>query len=514
MKRVRVFLFNALILTATSLLISSVGVWFSLYLSEAIGAEAMGIFQLIMSVYTFATTLAVSGISLAAMRLVAEEMGKSAAPRMGRIMARCLCYSLCFGTVTALALWYGAETIGLVWLGSDQTILSLRAMALSMPFLAMSAALGGYFTAVRRVGKNSTVQILEQFLKILLTIAGLGLFGRRGLQYACLAIIGAGTLAQLLAFLCSLALYLRDLRSYRRSEQSGRGITHKMFSIALPIALSSYLRSGLVTLKNLLVPVQLKKYGVSSGESFAAFGTIHGIALPVVLYPSAFLSAFANLIVPELAECRARNDDLVHNHRIHYMVGRMMQSTLLFSIGVAGVLFFFSGEIGAAVCQNPTVEFYIKILAPIVPVMYLDTIVDSMLKGLNEQVSSMRYNIIDALVSIGLVWTLLPRFGIKGYIVVILVSEILNFILSIHRLLRVTQFRGNYIAMVLKPILCVVLAALLARLCGVLWPLAASALWQTVAVVILTVLLYLFFLLLIGCFTREDLRWFRSIFQK
>ena len=163
---------NAMIMTATSLLMNGIGVWFNVYISNRLGAQGMGVFQLLMSVYAFAVTFATSGISLAATRLVAEETarpGGSAAAAM----RRCLIYALTFGGAAALFLYVGAPAIGRYCLESVQTIRPLRAMALSMPFLAMSCALGGYFTAVGHVAKSAASQILEQFLKITLSIIGL-----------------------------------------------------------------------------------------------------------------------------------------------------------------------------------------------------------------------------------------------------------------------------------------------------------------------------------------------------
>ena len=74
MKRTQLFFVNAMIMTATSMTANGAGVWFNLYVSERLGAESMGIYQLILSVYTFTVTLASAGIHLAATRIVAEEI--------------------------------------------------------------------------------------------------------------------------------------------------------------------------------------------------------------------------------------------------------------------------------------------------------------------------------------------------------------------------------------------------------------------------------------------------------
>lgn len=469
MRRLRLFLVNAVILTATSLLLNGMGVWFNIYIADKLGASGMGIFQLILNVYSFAVTIATSGIYLAATRLVAEELAScSVAPPSGvkgvkvrgcggvqRAMSCCLVYSLLFGLLTGVLLFVSAPVIGNAFLGCPQAIRPLRAMALGMPLLSMSCAIGGYFTAVRRVAKTSAAQIFEQFAKITLTVVLLTLFCPPDLGSMCLAIAVSGLLAEAVSFVLLWALYLFDKRRYRSSGAGGASRVRKLLHIALPVACSSYLRSGLMTVKNLLVPSRLVAGGVAQGAALAMFGAVHGLALPVILFPAALLGAFSSLIVPEMAENHSKHLPVEH------MVSRMFSLNLTVSLGVCGVLFCFSTELGAAISQNPDVGVYIRLLAPVIPIMYLDTAVDSMLKGLDEQVSVMRYNVYDALLSLGFVWVMLPISGIKGYIFMIVLSEVFNFALSFRRLVMVTRFRLDIIEQCVKPLLCAALACVL-----------------------------------------------------
>ncbi|WP_288283761.1 oligosaccharide flippase family protein, partial [uncultured Anaerotruncus sp.] len=264
MKKIQRFFLNAMIMTATSLLMNAVGVWFNLYISGKIGAEGMGVFQLIMSVYSFTVTFAASGINLASTRLVAEEAASPNGNVKGA-MRRCFGYALLFGGAASLFLFFAAPFIGETCLGSVQTVRPLKTMALSMPFIAMSCALNGYFTAVGRVAKSAASQIFEQFLKISLSIVGLTFLMPPGLEYACLAITGSGVIAEGLSFVSSLVLYLGDSRGFRRKGAPKNRLTGRLFGIALPMAMSSYLRSGLATVKNLLVPVRLQAGGLPGG---------------------------------------------------------------------------------------------------------------------------------------------------------------------------------------------------------------------------------------------------------
>ena len=106
---------------------------------------------------------------------------------------------------------------------------------------------------------------------------------------------------------------------------------------------------------------------------------------------------------------------------------------------------------------------YIRLLAPLVPIMYLDTTTDAMLKGLGQQVWSMIINIADALISVILVYLLIPQMGITGYILTVYIAELFNAVCSIVRLLTVSKMRPRVIKWVIKPLFC---AALYASSCS------------------------------------------------
>lgn len=454
MKRTQLFFMNAMIMTATSLLLSGVGVWFNLYVSAQLGAAGMGVYQLILSVYSFAITLASAGIHLATTRLVAEETAKGDSRTVRAAMNRCLLYSLLFGIGAGMLLYFGAPVVGPLWLGREEVVRPMQVMALSMPLLSMSCAMGGYFTAVRRVVKPAMAQISEQLLRIFLTVAGISLFVPvNDLESGCLVLAAAGVLAEIFSFLFEGALYLFDLRRYPGGGKTA-GITARLLRISLPVAVSSYLRSGLTTAKNLMVPMRLQVGGIAAGAALSMFGAVHGVALPVILFPAALLNSFSGLIVPEMAQSHARGQD------VNRIVRRMLALNLTVSLGVCGILFSFSTELGNAVSQNPDVGVYIRLLAPVAPIMYLDTAVDCMLKGIDEQVAVMRFNVYDALISLAMVWVLLPIMGIKGYIIMVCVSEVFNFALSFHHLAKTTGFRPDVIELVAKPLLCAAIASI------------------------------------------------------
>ena len=89
--------------------------------------------------------------------------------------------------------------------------------------------------------------------------------------------------------------------------------------------------------------------------------------------------------------------------------------------------------------QETVAGRFIRLLAPLIPVMYTDMTVDGCLKGLGQQVWSMGINILDALLGLLLVWTLLPSYALTAYIGIIYFTELLNFVFSLARLSRILR---------------------------------------------------------------------------
>lgn len=98
-----------------------------------------------------------------------------------------------------------------------------------------------------------------------------------------------------------------------------------------------------------------------------------------------------------------------------------------------------SGPLGRLIYHSDDAGRYIRLLAPLVPVMYLDTVTDGCLRGLGQQMRCMAINVLDATLGVVLVWVLLPRFGLAGYIFILYFNECVNFTLSFTLLLRTVR---------------------------------------------------------------------------
>lgn len=463
MNRMKRFVMNGLLITAVSLLLRMVGVAYNVYLSRAIGAVAMGLFSLISTVYGFALTLATSGIGLATTRLVAEAMGtedgsQNKSPAVLCTVKKCFSYALLFSAVSTLLLFFLAPFIGIRLLEDARTVLPLRLLALSLIPIALSSVLSGYFIAVRRVYKNALTQVIGQGARIFGCIFLLGLFSDRSIEGACIAIALGTTVSEGIATLVQWGLYVAEHSKGKAepiSQKRKTDIQRNLLSTALPVAFSAYVRSALITVEHMLIPRGLERSGASRDLSLAAYGTVHSMVFPLVLFPSAISSSFAGLLIPEVTEAYTEGNTA----RIERIIGRVFSCVLTYAIGTAGIMLCFAYPLANVIYPEADgAGRYILMIAPLIPVMYLDTSVDAILKGLGEQFYCMVVNIVDSLLSVILVWILLPRMGITGYILTVYFTETVNATLSITRLLRVARVKIRWFSWIVRPLLCVITA--------------------------------------------------------
>ena len=428
---------NTALLTGSSLAMSAISMAFQVWLAGRIGSAGIGLYQLVLSVAFLCTTFAVSGIRFAATRLVSEELGHERSWSVAAAMRRCFAYSLFFGLSAMAVLFSFAEPVGFLWIGDARTVKSLKLIAFSMPFLSLSSVMSGYFTACGRVWKPTVVHLGEQLITIGFVAYFLAHSPAGDIEKNCAAVMLGNVCGDVISFVCMLLFYLTDRHSVRDYSAQKLKLTSRMLKVALPLAVSAYARSALSTLEHLLVPRGLKAAGFSADRALSGYGVIQGMVLPIVSFPACILMALAELIIPELTEAQVCGND----GDISKTVSSLIKKGLGYSSAVALVLFVFADKLGVRIYSSPEAGDYLRLLAPLIPIMYTDMVADGCLKGLGQQLWCMGINILDALLGVLLVWQVLPVFALKGYICIIYFNECLNFALSIMRLRKVTNIR-------------------------------------------------------------------------
>lgn len=364
-----------------------------------------------------------------------------------KAMKKCLTYSFIMGLLACSILFLFSSIIAKNFLHAKVSAIPLRILAFSLPFLALSSCINGYFSALRKVKKTVFAQVLEEFFKITFITFLISNFFPATLEYACISLVLGSTISEFLSFLFLAFLFLRDKRKLTLSSYQDTNYTKQILKIALPISFTSYVRSFLSTFKQLLIPTQLEKSGLSCNVAISQYGIINGMVMPLILFPCTFISSFSSLLIPEFSSMNVKKE----NGKMNYVLNKIFKFCFMFSFLVMGFFWCFANELNSLIYPLYDISFYIRLLCPLIILMYIDNIVDSILKGLDKQVSVMGINIVDLLSSISLIYFLLPFYGIKGYIIVLFVSEFVNGFLSLILLIKQTHLKIDFANWIMKP---------------------------------------------------------------
>lgn len=428
MKKVKIFILNTLVLLSSSIILQIIGMFFNVYISNKVGSEAVGIFSLVSSVYLFGITLATSGINIATTRVISEELAYNNTEGIKILSRKCIVVSLVTGCIASFIFFIFSDFIIHSCLHNRVSHNVIYTLCLALPFISMSSAINGYFTAVRRVYKNAFAKFFEEFIKIIATAYIINLFLPSGLEYVCFSLILGDVISEILSFIYLYILYIKDKNKYlsRCFYKNNFTYTKRVLRISLPVAFTSYLRSGLSTFKQLLIPSSLEKSGIGCSLALSNYGVVNGMAMPVVMFPSVFINSFSGLLIPEFSRYYVKKDYA----RIKKMAFFVISVTTIFSLFVNFLLFVFADKISLTIYNNSDIGHYVKILSFLVVFIYSDSVIDSILKGIDAQVSVVFINIADSLITIGFILLCVPHLGFIGYLVSIFISEIFNIVLS------------------------------------------------------------------------------------
>ena len=431
MARRKTYLQNAALLTVCGLVLRVLGMGFRVVLSAYLGSEGMGLYQLILAVYMVFVSLATAGINVASARLAAQSLAR------GRGMAATL-HDLCgtallFGCMAMMLQVLLAEPAARFLLHDTRAILALQILAPSLPFMAAAGAVRGCFLAARRVHPNVIAQLIEQLVRMAIAIAALRALARWGAGYGCAAVVLGNTISEGVSCTLMFAFAVKTPEFARRRDEPLQPYTQKeLYAIVLPVEGSRLLASGLQAVESSLIPYTLALYTGSRADAMAQYGSLKGMALPLLFFPFSVLSALSGLLMPEITRANTKGD----NAATRRLVFTMLKVTGAFSLAAGAGFVLFGAPLAGFVYRDAGVGEYVRILGFVAPFMYLESMVDGVLKGLGEQLASFRYSLLDSALRITAIWLLLPRYGMAGFLGVMIASNLLTFGLNLCRMLK------------------------------------------------------------------------------
>lgn len=432
---------GTLILTLTGMLSRVIGFFYRIFLSHTIGAEGMGIYQLIFPIYAICFSLTAAGIQTAISKFAAEYTSMQNKDGVRDTLMVGLVLSVSLSILTGLVLIQNASYISLHLLGEPRCIPLLKIIALSFPFGSIHCCINGYYYGLKKTSVPAFSQLIEQTIRV----ASVFLICQISIRHnntmnPSIAVVGIvlGEIASTLYAVTAITWNRKPLSFARSSLCVPSKHLKNILTLSLPLTANRVCIGLLQSAEAILIPSRLKLFGLSTSESLSTYGTLTGMALPFILFPSALTNSVAVMLLPTIAEEQASN----RIKEIKLTIKKTTKYCIL--LGVLFTVFFllFGKMLGMLVFKSILAGKFMIILAWICPFLYLNTTLGSILNGLGKTSRTFIHNILGLGIRILFVLFLIPEFGILGYLWGLLASELSITFLDIWALNRYIATAG------------------------------------------------------------------------
>ncbi len=446
------FISGAVILMISGLIVRLLGFVYRIYISNLLGSEGMGLFQLISPVYSLIILTLTSGVSIAVSKMIAREMAIRQFANIRRITLIALLVVFAAGTGISLFLLINTDFIASKLLKEPRTYYSIILLIPCIPIIALSSTLKGYFYGVQNVMPTAWSQIAEQVVRISLVIFAAKQFLDKGLEYACAFATGAMAIGEIASLLVLYVMYRHGIKKYIKSK-SRKGLIRKrtvlseIFKISLPVSSNRFITSAMSAIELILIPRRLLAGGMNYQESIGLYGKLTGMAMPLIYFPCIVTSSLAITLVPAISEALSLNNFRTANYRI----SKSIQISFVLGFIFSAIFICYPNEISNIIFRKENIGELLYLLAFTCLFTYLQQTLTGIMNGLGKQNISLRNSIIGYIIRIGFVYFLLPVYGIKSYITAIFISSLLICALNLSTVIKATGMSIDIRNWILKP---------------------------------------------------------------
>ena len=446
----RAFLTGTLLLTAAGFLCRLLGFFYRIFLSRTIGAEGLGIYNMVHPVYGICFALCGGSIQTALSQYIAahESQGR-------KVFRTGLTISMVLSGILAFLICQYPAWIASHILIEPRCAPYLPIMGLSLPFASFHACANGYCYGAQRSRVPAFSQVAEQVVRMSLVFLIAGKWAAEGTEITVrLAVYGhlIGEIGAASFNLLCLGLFPPQGRNMERAEESS--CLMPLITLALPLMGNRLILNLLAGAEAVWIPNRLQMSGLSDAESFSVYGILTGMALPFILFPSAITNSIAVLLLPSVAKDQAEG----RTESISGSVSMALRYSLYMGILCIGIFVLFGCPLGISVFKEEQAGHCMQILAWLCPFLYLAATMGSILNGLGCTRTTFLQSVAAMLLRLVFVVAGIPLFGIYGYLCGMLASEMFLALAHLWSLKQRIPFIWNAWDMIAKPAILLFLA--------------------------------------------------------
>ena len=394
-------------MTASGIASRIIGFFYRIFLAQTIGAEALGIYQLIAPVFAMCFALTASSIQTSISKFVGDACGKNAGTSQGEITARGylllgLVISCTASVIVGIFLYTQADWIALHFLGELRCAPLLSLLSFSMLPCCIHACINGYYYGKKRAGIPSFCQLVEQLARVGSVWLIYQYTLEKGMELTAFhAVAGLG-------------------HSYHTLSGQWKTMGKLFSSMAVPLTINRVTTALFNSLENLLIPQKLQAFGYSASDALSIFGILTGMTMSIILFPSVLTNSFSVLLLPAVSEAHS-----AHNHA---QIARAIKKAILYGLllgFVFTILFLVFGDrMGEVLFHNTLAGNFICQLSWLCPLLYVTSLLNSILHGLGNARQVLFVTLLACMIRICMILFLVPQYGIDAYLWGMLLSYV------------------------------------------------------------------------------------------
>lgn len=435
------------VLTLVQISLEGLALLLNIFITHELGAASVGVTSLIYSFFGFISVISSGNIFVCVSRFVAEELGKPNG-NPSKIFSYSLIFCISLSFITSLIVFISAENLGEYFLKNSDTIVPIRIMALCLPLSALTSCIKGYFNAYRKALLAASANVIEFLIR-----SGATAFSIEFLVISeKISIFSAIALSILAGEIITFIFLISVLHTIPENKnQSKLNINFLKFAgMILPITFNSYITVILSSANEALLPITLKQYGNSTEQALSQYGILEAIIMPCLYFPATIISCLSGILVPEI--CMARGAE---NHcKVKSLTEKTLRQTIWYSIFSINIMLVCGDELGIILSGgNEFAGRMIKLLAFVIPFIYLEIILESIIKAIGKQKFSSFNYIAEYMIRISVLLICVPMAGFYGIIISYYSSNIISNISRLIMIMKTTGFEFHPFKFIVLPVL-------------------------------------------------------------
>lgn len=443
---------GTLLLLISNIIVKGLGFFYRVALVRLLGAEGIGLVEMVSPLFSFLIVLAGCGVQPALSQLIA---GRGEAERQLYFRAAFFILLLGGSLVTLAALAFSPLLLR-HFISDSRAALCFHTILPAIPIISIASAWRGCFQGMRRVSALGVSQNAEQAVRV---AVGLWLTARllaASLETAVAAASVATVCGELAGLLC-LVWQMRHsgIRPLATSHTAGELLpaARRLLAYGLPTTAGRLIASAILMLQAFLIPYCLSRAGWDTRAVTEIYGRFSGVALSLLHLPGVFTAALTVSVLPAVAESMQdiSSGRMLLQKRIH----DSLQAAMVFTLPGMLLLWLYSDPLCTVLFDNAPAAIILRWLAPGGIFFYLQVTLASVLQGLGAVRTLLLNSILSGIILLfGIFWlTSQPTLGILGTALALDISWLTGFLLHLNACRRLTQIRLNWRDIAGKPLL-------------------------------------------------------------